>query len=141
MVTVKRPTHDDRHAQAQAAFLVNYSPEHLRATLMSSRPAFVSPPISPEQEEEERPLLKTIKMGGLQIYINPVCAGLTGEPVAFYSRRAGGPFYRWSFEEESGRWRFSRVRPSLLTLRGFCAANWKIVPPELRARLDAHYME
>lgn len=107
---------------------------------MSSRVSLVSAQIKLEHEKR-RPLLKLIKMGGLQIYINPVCAGLTGEPGDFYSRRAGGPFYRWRFEEESGRWCFSRVHPTILTLRGFCATNWKVVPLALRARLAEHYME
>lgn len=107
---------------------------------MSSHVSLVSVQINPEHEER-RPLLKLIKMGGLQIYINPVCAGVIGESVDFYSRRAGGPFYRWRFEAESGRWCFSRVHPTILTLRRLCAANWKVVPLTLQARLDQHYLE
>ena len=107
---------------------------------MSFRVSLVSALINPE-DEEGSPLLRIIKMGGLQIYINSVCAGAANEHRDFYSRRAGGPFYRWRFEEESGRWSFSRVRPTILTLRGFSAANWKIVPLALQARLDQHYLD
>ena len=64
-------------------------------------------------------LLKVFKIGGLQIYLNPICAELTGEPGYFYSRRAGGPFYCWRLEEKTGQWGYSRVRPDILTLRGF----------------------
>lgn len=77
-------------------------------------------------------------MSGLQVYINTVGADMPG---VFYSRRAGGPYYRWCFEEEIVRWRSSRVHPSALALKAFCLANWKTVPPALQVRLDEHYLE
>jgi hypothetical protein len=107
---------------------------------MSSPVSLVSALVNPE-DGESSPLLKIIKIGGLHIYTHPVSAGLTDETGDFYSRREGGPFYRWRFEEESGRWCFSRVRPTTSTLRGFSAANWKVVPPALQARLDQHYLD
>ena len=107
---------------------------------MSSRVSLVSTLINPEHEKSV-PLLKLDKMGGLQIYIDSVFKGLTSESIDYYSRRAGGPFYRWRFEEESGQWSFSRVHPTILALRGFSAASWKAVPLALQARLDQHYLE
>ena len=107
---------------------------------MSSRVSLASALVNPEHDESS-PLLKIIKIGGLQIYTNPVSAGLTNGTGDFYSRREGGPFYRWRFEEESGRWCFSRVHPTSSTLRGFSAANWKVVPLALQASLDQHYLD
>ena len=107
---------------------------------MSSRVSLTSALIDLKLEERE-PLPKIIKIGGLQIYIDPVGAGLTNNPRDFYSRRAGGPFYRWSLEAKSGRWCFSRVQPTILTLRGFSPANWKAVPVALQAKLDQHYLD
>lgn len=82
-----------------------------------------------------------IKVSGLRVYINPVGASLAGELGVFYSRREGGPYYRWSWDKATGRWRCSRVELSVAALKTFSVANWKIVPPALRARLDEHYLE
>ena len=80
-------------------------------------------------------------MKELHVYINPSDAdALVGRGV-FYSRRSDGPYYRWRYEEKLGRWRFSRVHPSRLTLRTFCLASGKAVPAALQAKLDEHYTE
>ncbi len=79
-------------------------------------------------------------MDKLRVYFNPESAHSNGGQRVFYSRREGGPFYRWLFEEELGRWRSSRVHPHLPTLKTLCVANWKIVPPALQERLDEHYL-
>lgn len=84
---------------------------------------------------------KLIKRGGLRVYINPVGLDARGEPGVFYSRRECGPYYRWSIEDKSVRWRSSRVNPNALTLKAFCVASWTAVPPALQARLDEHYLE
>ena len=80
-------------------------------------------------------------MKELHVYINLTDAEALGERGVFYSRRSDGPYYRWRYEETLGRWRFSRVHPSRLTLRAFCVASWKAVPVALRAKLDEHYPE
>jgi hypothetical protein len=85
--------------------------------------------------------IKLIKKGGLRIYINPAGLKAQGEPGVFYSRRECGPYYRWSFGGESVQWLGSRVYPTSLTLKAFCNASWKLVPPALQARLDEHYSE
>ncbi|MGH9903173.1 MAG: hypothetical protein ACRD68_15305 [Pyrinomonadaceae bacterium] len=84
-------------------------------------------------------MIKIIKMSGLRVYIKPAAAGIVGEPGEFYSRRAGGPCYRWCYEEGAGCWRCSREQPRFLSIKALCAANWKTVPPALRERLDEHY--
>ncbi|HEX8176461.1 MAG TPA: hypothetical protein VF543_15330 [Pyrinomonadaceae bacterium] len=85
--------------------------------------------------------IKLMKRGGLLIYINTAGPGGPGEPGVFYSRREGGPYYRWSFESESMRWRSTRVHPNASTLRSFSVANWNLVPPTLQASLNEHYSE
>jgi hypothetical protein len=85
--------------------------------------------------------IKIIKQGGLRIYINPAVLDGQRESGVFYSRFERGPFYRWSFGDESLRWRSERVHPSALTVKAFCAASWASLPPGLQARLDEHYSE
>ena len=80
-------------------------------------------------------------MRELRVYINPYGADAPGGHVLFYSRRADGPFYGWRYEEEAGRWRYSRVHLSKLTLRVLCIASWKAVPVTLQAKLSEHYLE
>jgi hypothetical protein len=80
-------------------------------------------------------------MNGLRIYIDVVRADTRcGDPV-FYSRRADGPYYRWSYEENRGQWHGSRVHASDLTPRELCLATWKGVPASLKTRLGEHYVE
>jgi hypothetical protein len=86
--------------------------------------------------------LKTAGMRELRVYIMPSeTQAAREERVTFYSRRADGPLYCWLYEEEKGRWRVSRVRLSVLTLRALSVANWKAVPLTLQARLNEHYLE
>jgi hypothetical protein len=85
--------------------------------------------------------IKLIKRGGLRVYIHPASTDVPGEPGVFYSRRECGPYYRWSFGDESVRWRSLRVHPSALTVRTLCVASWAAVPSALQARLDEHYLE
>lgn len=80
-------------------------------------------------------------MRDLRVYVESLNGGAHGARATFYSRRADGPYYRWLYEEELRRWRFSRVRLSKLTLRVLCVASWNAVPAELQDRLGEHYME
>ncbi|HKZ77142.1 MAG TPA: hypothetical protein VJ124_02380 [Pyrinomonadaceae bacterium] len=80
-------------------------------------------------------------MNGLRLYIKPISAnGVVGKKV-FYSRRAGGPYYRWFFEEKLGRWQGLRMHACDLTLGELSLACWKAVPLALQVRLNEHYME
>jgi hypothetical protein len=80
-------------------------------------------------------------MRELRVYVGRAVGEVPGGQDVFYSRRADGPLYRWRYEEAPGRWRFSRVRPSKLTLRVLSVASWEAVPAALRDRLGEHYAE
>jgi hypothetical protein len=80
-------------------------------------------------------------MNGLRVYIRAVVAHPDGEVSAFYSRKGGGPFYQWQFDDSLGAWRCSRMNSSVLTSRSFYLASWKSLPTSLRTRLSEHYIE
>ncbi|MGI9105604.1 MAG: hypothetical protein ACR2G4_05075 [Pyrinomonadaceae bacterium] len=80
-------------------------------------------------------------MNGLRVYINPVGTDACSGQRVFYSRRADGPYYRWHYEDEHGRWHSSRVYPSHLTLRILSLASWESVPVALQTKLGEHYLE
>lgn len=80
-------------------------------------------------------------MRELRVYIRRAVKEAPGGQAVFYSRRADGPFYRWRYEETPGRWHYSRVRLSKLTLRVLSVADWEAIPTTLQARLDEHYLE
>ena len=81
-------------------------------------------------------------MKELHVYSNPLDMDWRGEPTAFYSRRADGPYYRWlNLANEPERWTFSRVYLSRDAVSELCIAKWNTVPMTLRARLREHYLE
>jgi len=80
-------------------------------------------------------------MKELRVYTEQLGAGVPVERETFYTRRADGPYYLWFYESEPGRWRFSRVHVSRLTLRVLCVASWQAVPIALQARLSEHYLD
>jgi hypothetical protein len=78
-------------------------------------------------------------MNELRIYRNieePETRG--GYPV-FYSRREGGPYYRWSYDDASRKWQAGRVRPSSESPKGLASAAWKTVPVPLKRSIVEHY--
>jgi hypothetical protein len=82
-----------------------------------------------------------VKMQGLRVYINPVAAENHSGVGVFYSRREGGPYYRWQYKDGLGQWCCSRLRPEDFALHALCLARWKAVPVELQTSLIQHYME
>ena len=80
-------------------------------------------------------------MNELRVYVNPSGAGDPGGQSTFYTRRADGPYYCWSYEEQAGRWQADRVHPPDLNVRALRATSWRAVPPELRAKMSEHYLE
>jgi hypothetical protein len=79
-------------------------------------------------------------MNGLRVFINPRPTDATTVSV-FYTRRANGPYYRWLYEEQVGKWRGSRVIDANLMPQPLSMATWKTVPPGLQKSLSEHYME
>ncbi len=80
-------------------------------------------------------------MTELRVYTNPAGAGTSDGGAVFYTRRSGGPYYRWRYEEEAGAWRASRVGLSSQTLRALGVSNWQTVPAALQAKLLKHYLD
>ena len=80
-------------------------------------------------------------MRDLRVYVRRAVKEAPSGPPVFYSRRADGPFYRWRYEETPGRWRYSRVRLSKLTLSVLSVTSWEAVPAALQDRLGEHYLE
>jgi hypothetical protein len=80
-------------------------------------------------------------MKGLRVYFDRKRADLQGAGLIFYSQRAGGPYYRWRYEELRGEWLCSRMHAGDLTLTEFVAAPWKEIPAALKTTLDQHYVE
>jgi hypothetical protein len=80
-------------------------------------------------------------MKGLRVYFNLKRADLPGGGLIFYSQRAGGPYYRWRYEELRGEWLGSRMHAGDLTLSDLVSAPWKDIPAGLKSTLDQHYVE
>lgn len=80
-------------------------------------------------------------MNGLRVYIRNTVAQADAGAPAFYSRKGGGPFYRWHYDEDVAMWRCSRVNSAALTAKSFDVASWKSLPNSLRTRLSEHYIE
>ena len=80
-------------------------------------------------------------MNGVRIYINAVRRETPPEDPVFYSRRAHGPYYRWSYEQRLAKWQGSRMPPSNLTSKELEVTTWKGVPAELKDKLHEHYLE
>jgi hypothetical protein len=59
----------------------------------------------------------------------------------FYSRREGGPYYRWRYEENVSHWRVARVHSSDFSPKALCLASWKGVPAALQKSMVEHYQE
>lgn len=80
-------------------------------------------------------------MNGLQVYKDlnaPIGAAIDQN---FYSRRAGGPYYRWRYEKVRLRWQWSRMGARELEKAELVAAHWNAVPVELKLSLNEHYQE
>lgn len=80
-------------------------------------------------------------MHGLRVYTPAVSGSSDQAKVIFYSRRGGGPFYLWRYDQEHATWRPSRIHNSDVVPQTFSFATWKSLPHALRARLGEHYVE
>ena len=61
--------------------------------------------------------------------------------AVFYTRRAGGPYYRWRYEELHGKWQGSRIRAVELPGMDIVSTPWKEVPTALKSSLGEHYVD
>lgn len=77
-------------------------------------------------------------MNGLRVYID-LNRGETWCAV-FYTRRAGGPYYRWRFEELRSQWLGSRMHAFDLPTE-LVSAPWKEIPGALKSSLEGHYVD
>jgi hypothetical protein len=61
--------------------------------------------------------------------------------LIFYSQRAGGPYYRWQYEELRGEWLCCRVHAGDLIVTELVSAPLKEIPAALKTNLDLHYVD
>lgn len=81
------------------------------------------------------------KVRNLHVYTDRVSSGTPGDGGVFYSQRAGGPHYRWWFDEKGlGQWHFTRLHPNEWNPKSLSQSNQKEMPAALQARLAEHYM-
>ena len=80
-------------------------------------------------------------MNGLRVYTDPKRPGTCCADSIFYSRRGGGPYYRWRYEGLRGCWLSSRVPAVELSLTELVSAPWREVPAALKTSLDEHYVD
>ena len=78
-------------------------------------------------------------MNGLKVYIDLKRPDTLF--AIFYTKRAGGPCYRWRYEELRGQWLCSRMRAFELPVMELVSTPWKEVPNALKASLDEHYVD
>jgi hypothetical protein len=80
-------------------------------------------------------------MNGLRVYKNLNASVAAPADLNFYSRRSGGPYYRWRYERLFSRWQWSRLHTIELEEMELVVANWKGLPAELKLSLNEHYVE
>jgi len=80
-------------------------------------------------------------MNGLRIYRNPEALTTDNRDRVFYSRREGGPYYLWYYEDSIKHWRFARVHLQEIASKALCVTNWKVIPVELQKSMAEHYQE
>jgi hypothetical protein len=80
-------------------------------------------------------------MNDLRIYTNIEAPEQRGGFPVFYSRREGGPYYRWSYDDASRKWQAGRVSPAGVSPKEFAAASWKTIPVLLKRCIADHYLD
>ncbi|HEX7294537.1 MAG TPA: hypothetical protein VF251_02215 [Pyrinomonadaceae bacterium] len=80
-------------------------------------------------------------MQGLQVYKDLNAPVGAATDLNFYSRRSGGPYYRWRYEKVCSRWQWARMGAHELEKTALVAAHWNAVPADLKLSLDEHYQE
>jgi hypothetical protein len=80
-------------------------------------------------------------MNELRIYTNIQVPETRGGFPVFYSRREGGPYYRWSYDDAARNWQAGRVLPATVSPRAFATTAWKEVPNLLKRSIADHYQD
>jgi hypothetical protein len=80
-------------------------------------------------------------MTGLRLFKDLKATVASSADLNFYSRRSGGPYYRWRYEKVRSRWQWSRMCALELGDRELVAAHWNGLPAELKSSLSEHYVE
>lgn len=80
-------------------------------------------------------------MDGLRVYMDVEAVDIRNAGLIFYSRRAGGPYYRWRYETSRGQWLGSRMHALELAATELIVAPWKGVPTSLKSSLHEHYLD
>ena len=80
-------------------------------------------------------------MKGLRVYVDLKRPDPCWGNAIFYTRLAGGPYYRWRYENLHGRWLGSRMHVCDLTPSELVSAPWKGIPATLKQSLDEHYVD
>jgi len=78
-------------------------------------------------------------MNGLRIYTNTEVPERHGGYPVFYSRCHDGPYYRWSYHDESREWQVCRVQLAVVSQRMLTSTPVKTIPAPLKRSLDEHY--
>jgi len=78
-------------------------------------------------------------MNGLRLYTNLDVIETQGGYPVFYSRCHDGPYYRWSYDDNSLEWQVCRVRPDVLTQRTLASTALRTIPAPLKTSIAEHY--
>jgi hypothetical protein len=78
-------------------------------------------------------------MNGLRLYTNLEVRETQGGYPVFYSRCQDGPYYRWSYDDNSREWHVCRVQPAGLSQRTLTSTALKTIPAPLKTSLADHY--
>ena len=80
-------------------------------------------------------------MKGPRIYLDLKRVNSQGGELVYYSQRAGGPYYRWRYEELRGEWQCCRMQAGDLIVTELVSAPSKEIPAALKTNLELHYVE
>lgn len=80
-------------------------------------------------------------MSELRVYTSIETTEILGGYPVFYSRCEGGPYYRWSYNDNARKWQAGRILPSVISPKTLAAAPWKTIPAQLKRSISDHYQE
>ena len=78
-------------------------------------------------------------MNGLRLYTNLDAIETQGGYPVFYSRCQDGPYYRWSYDDNSREWQVCRVRTDVFSQKTLASTALKTIPAPLKTSIAEHY--